>query len=205
MAALVGGLASANAVTIDFESDSSGSRANGFSSSGHPGVTFSDTVGSGLTVGNYGNQGLGQSLHVADDGDGSKLQINFSSPMSFLSLAFGNDDPGWANASDRAWLQVFLGATSVNLSSMAMNLNDIMDQTISYSGGPFDSAIFWYGDAFGDPNTHNGNTVGLIELVDNIEYRPATNIPNAPDAGSTMTLATIGFMGLAAVRRKLTN
>ena len=109
MAALVGGLASANAVTIDFESDSSGSRANGFSSSGYPGVTFSDTVGSGLEVGNYGNQGLSQSLLVRDDADGSKLQINFASPVNFLSLAFGNDDPGWANTSDRAWLQVFFG------------------------------------------------------------------------------------------------
>ena len=204
MAALVGGLATANAVTIDFESDSSGSRANGFSPSGHPGVTFSDTVGSGLNVDNYGSQGIGQSLGVLDDVDGSKLQINFASPMSFLSLAFGNDDSGWANASDRAWLQVFMGATSVSLTSMAMNLNDIMDQTISYSGGPFDSAIFWYGDASGSPYTQ-GTSVGLIEIVDNIEYRPATNIPNAPDAGSTMTLATIGFMGLAAVRRKLTN
>jgi hypothetical protein len=36
-------------VVIDFEADTTGLKANGFSATGFPGVTFSDTLGANLS------------------------------------------------------------------------------------------------------------------------------------------------------------
>lgn len=203
VASLLGGLTlAANAAIINFETDTTGGKANGFSPVGHPLVTFTDTVGTGLDVSNYGGQGSGtRSLAVFNDGDASKLQINFGAAMSYLSLDFGNDDAFYTIAGDRAWLELFNGATSVGVFSVVLNRNDLMDQSIVGTAGAFDRALFWYGDAAGGPNTGGGQAnVGLIEIVDNIDYRPATG---TPDAGSTLALSVLALMGLVAARRKL--
>lgn len=185
---------SANAAVIDFEADS-GSQLNGFSAAGHPLVTFSDTVGAELSVGNFANQsGYTNGLAVFDDFDGSKIRMDFAVALTYLSLDFGNDDGGWADPSDRAWLEIFNGGISVGLVSMAMNLDDEMNQTISYTGSPFDRADFWYGDSLGNPDTDPG----LIEIIDNVNYQTA----NVPDAGSTLSLAFLGLLGIAAIRRR---
>ena len=182
----------ARAAIIDFEADAPGYYPNGFSAVGHPTVKFTDTSGADLQISNFGSQGLGQSLAVDTDGDGSKLRIDFTVPVTSLSLMFGNDDPGWALSSDRAWLEIWSSGSPVATVSMAMNLDDIMNQSIGYSGGPFDQAFFWYGDASGAPFTGGGRLgPGLIEIVDQIEYTPV------PEPASA--LATAGLLGLAAV------
>lgn len=187
----LGGLA--RAAIIDFEADLAGFYPNGFSAVGHPTVKFTDTSGSGLEISAFGSEGLGnQSLAVRDDGDGSKLQIDFTVPVTSLSLSYGNDDPGWALPTDRAWLEIWNGVTLIATVSATPNLDDDMNQNIGYSGGPFDRAFFWYGDATGAPFTGGGPVnVGLIEIVDQIEYTPV------PEPASA--LATAGLLGLAAV------
>jgi hypothetical protein len=186
----LGGLA--RAAIIDFEADAPGFYPNGFSPVGHPTVKFTDTSGADLNIFNDGSQGIGQSLAVNDDFDGSRLQIDFTVPVTSLSLWFGNDDPGWALSSDLAWLEIWSGGLFVTSVSMAMNLDDEMNQSIGYSGGPFDQAFFWYGDASGAPFTGGGQLgPGLIEIVDQIEY---TAVPEPASA-----LATAGLVGLAAV------
>lgn len=76
--------------------------------------------------------------------------------------------------------------------SSPLNLDDEMNQSIGYSGLPFNQAIFWYGDASGNPFTGGGQVnTGLIEIVDQIEYTPV------PEPASA--LATAGLLGLAAV------
>lgn len=177
------------AAIIDFEADTPDYQPNGFSSSGHPNVTFTDTVGAGLRISNFGSQGIGQSLAVEGDNDGSKLQIDFSPSVSYLSLAFGNDDPAYSNPTDLAWLEIWNGSSLVTTISMSMNRDDIMNQSISYSGGPFNRAFFWYGDGLGNPYT-SGSFTGLIEIVDSIEYRV---VPEP-----TSTLATAALLGLGA-------
>ncbi len=187
----LGGLA--RAAIIDFEADLAGSYPNGFSPVGHPTVQFTDTAGADLNIDNYGSQGWGsQSLAIDGDGDGSKLQIDFTVPVTALSLWFGNDDPGWALPTDLAWLEIWNGGTLVTTLSASPNLDDNMNQSIGYSGSAFDRAIFWYGNATGDPFTGGGpvNT-GLIEIVDEIEY---TAVPEP-----TSALVTAGLLGLAAV------
>mgnify|MGYP000613301957 CR=1 FL=1 len=186
----LGGLARAG--IINFEADLPGFYPNGFTSVGHPTVKFTDTSGADLNILNYGNQGIGQSLAVDSDIDGSRLQIDFAGPVTSLSLWFGNDDPGWAISSDLAWLEIWFGSSPVATVSMAMNLDDDMNQSIGYSGGPFDRAFFWYGDSSGAPFTGGGQLgPGLIEIVDMIEYTPV------PEPASA--LATAGLLGLAAV------
>lgn len=194
IASLLGGFSLAvNAAVIDFEADTAGGKANGFSAAGHPGVTFTDTMGADLAIGGYGVQGLGaQSLAVFGD-DVSKLRIDFSSSQSSLSLSFGNDDPGFSAAGDRAWLELFNGATSVGLFSVVMNRDDVMNQSISGSAVSFDNALFWYGTAAGAP-------IGLIEIVDQIEF---TRGEAVPDGGSTLGLSLLALLGLVAARRKL--
>lgn len=49
-----------------------------------------------------------------------------------------------------------------------MNCNDIMDQTVSFSGAVFDSVTFYYDVAGPFP----GEWTGLIEVVDNIDLEP---------------------------------
>ena len=166
--------AAANAapIVVDFNSDASGSRPNGFVSNSSPFVSFSDTVGSGLQVSNFGSQSNNsQALAVFDDFDGGILQMNFTQFFNTLSLAFGNDDPGFSNAGDLAVLTLFNGATQVGQVTVVMNRNDIMDQTISYHGNAFTRATFAYTNAAGVPFTGGGATnTGLIEIVDNIAF-----------------------------------
>lgn len=198
VAALLGGSVAANAAIIDFSADAAGSKANGYSPVGHPLVTFTDTLGADLTVNNFGGQSIGQGLAVFGD-DASKLQINFGSAMSYLSLVFGNDDANYTLATDKAWLELFDGATSVGVFSVLLNRNDLADQTIIGTAATFNRALFWYGDAAGGPTTGPNPNSGLIEIVDNIEYRAA----GVPDVGNTAGLAALAMLGLVAMRRRM--
>lgn len=179
------------AVIIDFEADVAGAIANGASAVGHPDVTFTDTSGSDLQIFDGGVQTDGQSLIVLGD-DASRLLIDFAVDVGTLSIDFGNDDACCAAVGDLAWLEVYLGGGLVGTTSLAMNLNDIMDQTVSIGGLVFDQAIFWYGDAA-------GNAINLIEAVDNINYEAAA----VPEPGTLALLGLgIAFMGIARKRVK---
>lgn len=180
------------AAIIDFEADAPGYYPNGFSPVGHPLVKFTDTSGAQLVIDNWGSQGNGLSLAIEGDSDGSRLQIDFVVPVSSLSLSFGNDDPGWAVSTDLAWLEIWSGGTLIGTVSSTLNLDDDMNQSIGFSGGPFDRAFFWYGDGSGNPYTGGGQLgPGLIEIVDQIEYTPV------PEPASALAVA--GLCGLVAI------
>src|SRR6185295_11143826 len=84
--------AGASLTTITFENDPVGPTSNSFVSADSPLVTFSNTVGLGLAVG---------------DNDNSALVMSFSTVMDFLSVDFGNDDPLRSQAGDTAILTLF--------------------------------------------------------------------------------------------------
>ncbi|WP_342119905.1 PEP-CTERM sorting domain-containing protein [Pseudoduganella sp. OTU4001] len=176
---------------INFESDAMGFVGNGFTSASDPGVHFFDTVNAELQI--LSHQAIGTRALAVNWDDASQLRMTFDSTVNSLSLIFGNDDPEYASASARAWLELFDGATSVGLVSVQVNLNDLSDQSIAFSGANFNSAVFWYGDAA-------GAAIDLIEVVDNIAF---DNVPtrDVPEPGS-LTLLGLGFAGLAAMRRK---
>ncbi|MGD9723443.1 MAG: PEP-CTERM sorting domain-containing protein [Pirellulales bacterium] len=189
----MGFLQSAQAVSIDFEADAAGAVANGFQSVDSAQVTFTDTVGTDLQIGAF-PEGDGQSLAVFDDLDGSGLRMDLSFVANAIQLDFGNDDPFYVNPGDLAVLNVYLLNVFVGQTTIVLTPDDLMNQTISFAGLPFDRADFFYTDAAQLPFTGGGavNT-GLIEIVDNILITPVPE-PTA------VLLAGMGIVGLVVGR-----
>lgn len=181
------------AVSIDFENDAVGYKSNGWSSVDSSLVSFSDSVGAQLQV-YSGLETDGRGLAVLGDSDGSRLIMNFAQAVSSLSLDFGNDQVGFAVPGDQAILTAFLGGDQVGQTAMTMNLNDLMDQTISISGVAFDNATFYF--------AATGQTNGLTEVVDNIQFEVVGAIIPAPGAILLGTLGT-GLVGWLRRRRSL--
>jgi hypothetical protein len=176
---------------IDFEGDTFGAVANGFTSTSDSGVHFTDTMGAELQIHNH--QAIGtQNLLVFGD-DASRLQIDFDFAITSLSLLFGNDDACCSAAGDLAWLEIFNGANSLGTTSVLMNRNDLTDQSISISAASFDRAIFWYG-------TSAGAGIDLIEAVDNISYETAM-VP----APASLLLLGLGIAGIGFGRKNKTS
>ena len=179
---------SAVPVTIDFENDGTGAQANGFSSVDAPGVSFSDSDGADLSLANFGTQGDGNSLGIFGDDTTSFLIIDFDSAATSIEMAFGNDQVFGGNPATDALLEVFMNGALVGSVTVALNLDDIMNQTIAYSGAAFNQATFTYIAA-------DGSIATLIEIVDNITFDAV------PTPGS-LALISLGLLMLVVRRRK---
>lgn len=192
--------AQAATVTVDFEGDAAGNVANGFTSSGSSIVSFTDSIGSNLEIGDYGTQTDGQSLLVRHD-DPSTLIMTFTQLVSNLSMSFGNDDPGFSLAGDVAVLQGYLGGVLKGISLVVMNRDDIMNQTIGFFGQPIDKAVFYYGRLVVGPDSSVAiNPIDLIEVVDNITFE-VPDVAEVPLPASGLLLLGAGGL-MAAIRRK---
>jgi hypothetical protein len=123
--------------------------------------------------------------------------MDFSVVVNSLQFDFGNDDPAWTNPGDLAILTVFMGSSQVGQTSVLMNRDDIMNQTISISGVNFDKATFFF-DVTRTPAMNPSNPPGLIEIVDDIEFTEFTPIP-APGA---VLLGSIGAGLVGWLRRR---
>ncbi len=174
---------------VDFESETIGAKLNGYVTDDSGLVSFTDSAGSELVLGTW-PEGLGKSLGTWDDVDNSHLIMDFTTMMSNISLDFGNDDQRFTNAGDKAILTLFDGAVQVGQVAVEMNRNDLMDQTISYSGVGFNRATFLMAATL-NPNPVNG--VGLIEIVDNISFTPVP-VPGA---------FVLGALGIGVAGRRL--
>jgi hypothetical protein len=179
-AAAVVALPGMAAAQIDFETDPVGFVGNGFVSDDEPLVQFIDSDGADLEIRDFGAQSDGRAI-AANFDDASKLIMSFLQPFTALSFQFGNDDPGFIMAGQLAILDLFLGTDMVGQATVAVNANDLMDQTIGFSGTAFDRAEFYY-------------ETNLIEVVDNIEY-------TVPEGDMAVMLA-IGLLGLVATVRR---
>jgi len=156
--------ASASPIYVGFESDTAGfNPPNGFTSNDSSQIHFSDTSGSDLFI---VEEPIGNNALAVLFKDDSGLLMEFDFVASALSLDFGNTFG--AIDGDNAVLTVFLGGDEVGSTFLELNLTDAIDQTISYSGVWFDSAIFRYEVA-----------AGKIELVDNLNVTPAIPEPHA--------------------------
>jgi len=185
----------AAAVLIDFESDGTGPVANGFSSVAAPGVHFTDTLGADLQLTGPQVETDGVSLVVWGD-DPSTLQIDFDFPQSSISMDFGNDDACCSAAGDLAHLSLWMDAVFVDEVTVVLNRDDLMNQTIQYSGSDFNRAVF----AYTDPGL---NPLNLIEVVDNIAIASGgliaddpTPVPMMTNWGIALLVALFGLVGL---------
>lgn len=113
--------------------------------------------------------------------------------MMHLGLWFGNDDPGFTSQGDLAVLTLFDGLTQIAQVTVELNRNDLMDQSISYTGLAFNRATFAYTNAALDPHTQ-GTLTGLTEIVDNITF---TEFTETPEPATMITWGAVTGVGLA--------
>jgi hypothetical protein len=175
----------AHATTIDFSSDFTGTFFDGFRSVDAPDVLFLPLVGNTLTV--SGLEGAPAPALVSFAGG---VLIEFDNTADSLAMDFGNDELGLGSIGDLAILQVFRDGNLVGTSSLAMNFNDLIDQTISITGVTFDSAIIDYTTPAGDP-------IGLARVIDNIVFEAAV----VPIPASVWLFGS-GLLGLVGMARR---
>jgi hypothetical protein len=171
----------AGAMTIDFASDTIGSKPNGWMSADSSLVTFTDSQGSALQIRDYEHQSHGKALSVGSD-DSSYLIMDFAEDMGSLSLEFGNDDPGWIYPNDLAVLTAFWKGSQVGQVNVGVNANDYMDQSIGLGSIRFDRATFMY---------HPTLSTGLTEIVDNIQFERYETTGPDPVVPEPMTMLAV--------------
>ncbi len=175
---------------VNFETDAAGGKANGFQSAQSNKVSFAATGGGNLQIATYA-EGIGQSLGAFGDAGNIGVEMTFTEFMNSLSLSYGNDDPGWLTPGCAcATLTLFNGASQVGFVTSNVNGDDIMNQTIAFSGTAFDRALFQY-----QPDRV---PTGLIEIIDNVEFTAATVVPEP----STYALVGLGMLALGGVARR---
>ena len=157
---------------VDFSGETTGAKANGYATTGAPDLHFYDTLGSNLYVADYGSQSHGVGIEAGPD-DSSALEIRLTNPANSISMAFGNDDPSVADATDQARLEAFRGATKVGQTLVNVNADDDMNQTIGFKGKLFNRVVFQYVDAAENP-------LDLIEVVDDVAVGPLCTIVGSP-------------------------
>lgn len=183
----------AHATLIDFTSEIPGAKPNGYLVEG---VAFYDTAGEGLYVWDGGNQSHGNALWLGSDfSQLSQLRMVFSETFDYLSLDFGNDEPADTGPWVVARLVLYLSGLEVGVTTMELNGDDIMNQTIIASGILFDEATFQY-SYVSTPGLGNYVT----EAVDNILF-DRRNVPEP----SSLALLGVGILGIAISGRRSRN
>lgn len=184
------GNAQAALVVVDFESESNGTKSNGYVTDDSALVQFSAPNGQ-MQIGDFSEGASGKSLAVFG-GESSRLEMTFSQNVNHLSLAFGNDDVCCTTTATVARLQVFSGLALLDTVDVLINQNDAGDQVIAFAGGLFDRATFGYFDLAGDAIA--------AEVVDNITFGVAS--VSAVPVPAALPLLASGLAGLVLIGRR---
>lgn len=178
----------AHAVLITFDNDAPGAYANPFTSADSALVQFSE-VGSGA-VGSIGinpNQSTSNVLDTSLGGGApDEILMEFLTPVTSLSFDIGHPSGLQADG----WLRVFNGATQIDESRVALDGDNLFNQTISYSGSPITSALY---ALVATGSTDLGQAA---ESIDNLNIDP---VP-VPAAVWLFGTALVGFVGISRRR-----
>jgi hypothetical protein len=186
--------ASAAPILITFEDQTAGMNVpDGLTTSDSSEVRFSDTVGANLVIVNSAIASAGSNaLAVFTDNDDSALQIDFDFVAEVISMDIGNDAAAFSQPGDRAVLTVFLNLIEVGSTSLALNRNSAMDQTIVFDGNLFGGVTFNSATLKFDVDPSSG----LVEVVDNVSVTPI------PEPGAVVAFGAGALLvGLACGRR----
>lgn len=188
---IIGKAQPGTAQVITFENDTTGQKPNSFESRDSSLVSFSDTDGTDLQIRNFrSGEAEGKGLEVGFDDETSALIMEFARPVTSLSFDFGNDDPTFIqNETVYAELAISNNGTLVDTVRVVPNENNRPDQTISFSDGSFNRAVFTYVD-------QNGLTYPLQEVVDNVTFQPV------PEPSSVLGLLTFGAFGARSLLKR---
>ena len=212
--------ASATLIAIDFEADGDpgdpffpGPVPLGFESVDATGIHFSTIDDAGIRTGGFvTSAGGGQTDGISFIGSEScrtcfkGISIDFDFFVTSLSFQFGGDQPvdsSFTNPGDLAVLTLFSGGSQVGQSVVAQNQNDVMDQTIAFTGAEFHQATFFFTDL------SQGSVFLIAEIIDNIVletnfdpaplvFGPSNDIPEP----STLALFLTGLAGLGLMMRR---
>jgi hypothetical protein len=146
----------AEEVVIDFESDVVETMARRFTSVSSPLATFSGRL--------WVRSGLPEFDGVGIETSGPEgITIEFSKPITSLSILFGNDDPGFPE--DRAFLRALRHGTLIGQETLLFNRNDLPDQTITITTHePFNKAVLDYVDSSLMPVSGLGEVISAVRF-----------------------------------------
>ncbi len=165
--------------TINFTGDTPGGKPAGFVSVTNPNVSFRSTSGS-ISISDFGVQSNGQA--IAAFGATAGLDIRLAKPTTAISMAFGNDDPGFVDTTAKAQLELFRGVTKVGTAAVNVNANDVMDQRVGYGNARvFDRVVVTFVSSTGAPNA-------LTEVIDDINLAPLCTKAGGP--GNNIIIGT---------------
>lgn len=179
----------AYATVITFDDQIVEAKPNGYTVSG---VTFFDTNGEDLVVTDIDGDNRALAILIDDE---SILGMLFPSKSNSLSLTFGNDNPDNSSEGDIALLRLYLEGELVGKTSVRLNRNNRLDQSIALAGIDFDLASFGYADS-------NEQPIQLTELVDNITFTEAGAGPAPVPEPASLSLLSLGLFGVALSRHK---
>jgi len=169
-----------------------GFMTNGFTSVDSPLASFSGLFGGAFGIfsaASFPATGTSGQVLAARPG----ISIAFSTPMTALSLDFGNDDLG-LHAGTNAVLTLFDQGQQVGQATVPVNRDSLLNQTIGYSGARFTGATFGF-DQGSFP----------IIVIDHINFganRPPTanagpdqSVPVPHDGDATTHTASVALDG----------
>lgn len=186
-----------DAATITFENDPVGELRNdiGFVSSDESGVAFEFLS---AEINDFGGASDGKAIKSLSPFTSSLSNAGLSivsRPVPFfkgnfqsISFEFGNDEPLLFRDGDQAFMQVFFAGELRGQTSVPLNRDGLLNQSISFSGKEFARVDFAFVDSSFQPLPNN------FEVIDNVEIGLSPHAQPIPEPLTILgAVVAVGF------------